>query len=238
MIAVTTFSRTGYETYAKEMLESAVENWPTKLIVYTEYPIDFRHEKIEERNFFDIPHTQNFYQYLKATPLTHGMTPKGYNYNYDAWKFTRKVFAQYDVLKDYDGKVFWLDADVRFKKPVPVEFLDGLFEGNPLAFLGRKGFYTETGFIGFDTQRPRFHDFLDKYIGCLRHGIVFTLPRWHDCEVFDWARNQTGIEERNLSPFFEIPENKRMSLEELDVFKRSVLGEYMDHLKGGRKNAA
>ena len=138
MIAVTTFSKTGFDNYARKMLESCVENWPGKLIAYTESPMDFKHEKVEERDFFDIPHVPAFYQYLQNVPLARGIINGGYNYNYDAWKFTRKMFAQYDVLKDANEPVFWIDADVIVKKPVPVEFLEGIFEGNALAFLGRE----------------------------------------------------------------------------------------------------
>jgi hypothetical protein len=218
MIAVTTFSKTGY-------------------IVYTECPIDIEHEKIEVRDFFQIPNVQNFLQYLKNVPLAQGHVPGGYNYNYDLWRFSRKVFAQYDVLKDYKGKVFWLDADLYFRKPVPEKYLNDLFEDKPLVFLGREGFYTETGFVGFDTEYDGFKNFLDCYIGCLQKGTVFTLKRWHDCEIFDWARKQVGYNEKNLSPFFKIPDDKKMSLEELDVIHRSGLGEYIIHFKGKRKDA-
>ncbi len=238
MIGITTFSNTGYNQYARNMLQSAVENWPGKLIVYTESPIDFKHEKIEERDFFGIAGVQSFYQYLSTLPHARGLVNGGYNYNYDAWKFTRKIFAQYDVLRTANEPCFWLDADCVFKKPVPEEFLDGLFEGAALAFLGREGFYTETGFIGFNPKGPGYHEFLSAYILCLQKGKFFTLPRWHDCEIFDWARKQSGVVDKNLSPWFKIPDDKKMTLEQLDVVNRSVLGEYLDHLKGGRKRNA
>ncbi len=219
------------------MLESVIENWPTKIIVYTESPIDLKHEKIEERDFFEIPGVQPFYQYIQNTPIARGLVEGGYNYNYDAWKFTRKVFAQWDVLKNHDGKVFWLDADTYVRKPVPPEWLESLFDGKAMSYLGREGIYTETGFLGFDTQSEGFMEFLDLYIGCLRRGILFTLKRWHDCEVFDWAMNKSGVSGNNLSPFFKIPEDRKMSLDDLDVFSRSVLGEYLLHFKGKRKDA-
>lgn len=237
MIAVTTFSRTGYESYAKKMLESCVENWPTKIVVYTESPLNLDHEKLEERNFFEIPGVPAFYQYLQNTPMARGLVNGGYNYNYDAWKFTRKVFAQWDTLKNYEGKVIWLDADTYVRKPVSVEWIESLFDGKALSYLGREGLYTETGFLGFDTKADRFKEFLDLYIGCLRRGVVFTLKRWHDCEVFDWAMKHSGVSGNNLSPFFKIPDDKKMTLEDLDVFSRSVLGEYLLHFKGKRKDA-
>lgn len=230
---VTTFSKSGYDTYAQGLLNSK-ENLPGELIYYAEFPLE------GSRNLFDIPGCATFLQYIQKTPLAQGKvtTPEGtgYNYNYDAWKFSRKVFAQFDVLKNHLGKVFWVDADCVIKKPIPKEFLEDIFDGKALAYLGRKGFYTETGFVGFDTQHPDFRAFLEKYIECYQRGILFTLKRWHDCEAFDWAMMHSGVEGNNLSEFFRIPPNRQMTLEELDVMNRSVLGEYIEHKKGGKKN--
>lgn len=235
MLAVTTFSKSGYETYARQMIDTVIEHWPTKLIIYTEFPLEIESDKVEVRDFFSIPGTEPFYQYLREVPVAHGKVNNGYNYNYDAWKFTRKVFAQYDVLKNADEKVFWLDADTEVKKPVPEAFLEGIFDGKAIAYLGRKGFYTETGFIGFDPQAVGFKEFLDAYITCLQKGILFTLKRWHDCEAFDWAMRQSGVSGNDLSPWFSIPGHRKMRIGELDVFDRSVLGEYLVHHKGPRK---
>jgi hypothetical protein len=231
MIVVTSFSKSGYEEYGRNCLESFVKYWPGKLVVYYESPPDFEHEKIEYRNFFEIGPVPAFYTYLKSIPGTNGLVDGGYDYNKNAWKFTRKIFAQWDVLKDHKGKVFWLDADVETTKPITEEWLESLFDGKALSYLGRSKFYTETGFLGFDTEHKDFPEFLDRYINCLRKGIFLTLERWHDCEIFDWARVNTSG--NNLSPFFKV--KREMTLEELDVFARSVLGEYMTHYKGRRK---
>lgn len=230
---VTTFSKTGYETYAQGLLNSK-ENLPGELVYYSEFPLE------GSRNFFDIPGCATFFQYIQSAPLCRGLVPDkdgqiGYNYNYDAWKFSRKVFAQFDVLRNYRGKVFWVDADCVIKKPIPKEFLEDLFEGKALLYFDRPGFYTETGFVGFDTTHDEFPGFFEKYVDCYQKGKLFTLNRWHDCEAFDWAMKESGVKGANLSPFFKIPEDKKMTLEDLDVMKRSVLGEYIDHRKGGRK---
>ena len=235
MIAVTTFSKSGYEEYAKKMMESVAKNWPTKLIVYSEFPLESPSNNIEIRDFFQIPNATTFLTYIQNTPMAFGKVQGGYDYNFDLWRFSRKLFAQYDVLQEHKGKVFWLDADLYINKPITEGYLDSLFSGHPLVYLGREGLYTETGFIGFDTEHEKFHHFLEAYIGCLRQGIVFNLPRWQDCEVFDWARKESGIKDRNLSPFFKIPKDRKMRRSDLDVIHRSILGEYILHYKGNRK---
>lgn len=225
MIAVTTFSKTGYEVYGKKFLETFVKHWPCKIVVYYEEKPDFEHEKIEYRSFFEIPNVQTFYEYLKNVPMAHGIVNGKYDYNKDAWKFTRKVFAQLDAFNE-GGKVFWLDADIETQKDVPEDFLMGLFDGKSLCYLGRPNFYTETGFIGFDTEHEDFPLFKSEYTRCLQKGIFLTLPRWHDCEIFDWARKETPG--NDLSPFKG----------GINVFPKSVLGEYMIHNKGDRKFGA
>lgn len=237
MIAVTTFSKSGYGKYAKKTLESACKFWPTKIIVYLESPIDFEHEKVEKRNFFDIEGVMNFYQNIKHVPICHGRTPQGYNYNYDLWKFSRKMFAQWDVMKDYKGKVIWLDADCYIRKEISEKWLEDLFDGQCLAYLGRDGFYTETGFVGFDTEHPDFDKFLNVYIAMLQRGLVFQLKRWHDCEMFDVSRRELNTSGNDLSPFFRMPNNGNLTLNDLDVFSKSILSEYIVHKKGGKKKS-
>lgn len=233
MIAVTSFSQTGYEKYGKRMLESAIKHWPTEIIVYHEgKEPDLKHEKISYRNLFDITGIVPFLQHIQNVPKAHGKWEGGYDYNFDCWKFCRKVFAQLAVLKGDDhDKVFWLDADLEFKKDVPEYFLNGLLPSAvAVAYLGRTGWYTETGFVGFNKQSHRFDDFIRCYEECYRKGIIFTLRRWHDCEAFDWARAKSEVTGHNLSMFYINGKT------DIDVLSQSVLAEYMTHHKGPSKN--
>ena len=237
MIAVTSFSDTGYHQYGKRFLEQAIVNWPSKIIVYYEAKPDLIHEKIEYRDLFGVSELRTFLFYLQDKPLTHGKLPDGYNYNYDTWKFCRKSFVQFDVLKETEEKVFWLDADIEFKKPISEDFLESLFletrggkqKPRTLTCLWREGFHTETGFIGFDPKGVGFKEFLEEYMNVYRKGTLFTLPRWHDCAAFDHAVEKSGVPFKNLSKFYV--KNKTP----LDVMSLSVLGPYCDHLKGDRK---
>ena len=238
MLAITSFSQSGFEKYGRKLLES-IDNWPGDIVVYYEVsPPDFKHPKIEYKNLFfieeaGVPICANFLQYIRDIPLAHGQTENGYNYNYDLWKFCRKVFAQWDILRNHTGQAFWLDADCIIKKPVALSQLEELFDEKGLALLGRTGFYTETGVVGFDTRNEKFGEFLQTYIDFLRKGKVFLLPRWHDCEMLDWARDLSGISWNNLSPFFEFKE--QISLDEMDVLPKTKLGEFIKHNKGHLK---
>ncbi len=228
MIAVTSFSEKGYDQYGRECLKSFVKHWPCDIVVYYEsdLPPDFEHEKIIYRRFWDIPNTSVFYHTIGSVPQARGMIGGEYNYNFDLWKFSRKMFAQFETLANHEGKVFWLDADSITKEAIPESFLENLFEDKCLVYLGREGFYTETGFVGFDTTHRDFTSFFDRYVQVLQKGIILTLERWHDCEAFDWARHETSG--NNLSSDWK----KGLSLH---VLPKSVLGKYLTHNKGNRK---
>lgn len=223
MIGVTSFSPEGYDLYGEHFLKF-VDNFPGKIIVYLEQPIDFEHEKVEKRNLFTIPGITQFLTNIKNVPLARGRTEEGYNYNYDVWKFCRKMFCQFDTFKE-GGKVIWLDGDLEMHTEIPEDFLNELFDEQHLFFLGREGFYTESGILGFDTDHPDFEEFKKRYIATLQNGIVFNLRGWHDCYCFDWARDGKG---HNLTPWWE-------KGKPLDIFPKTELAKYMVHRKGNRK---
>jgi hypothetical protein len=231
VIAITSFSKTGYELYGKNFLESFVKFWPCKVIVYYESLPDFQHEKVEYKNLFDLVDLKNFLTIgprLVGEHAFKGDLEGGYNYNFDAWKFCRKSFVQFDALKNHQGKVLWLDADTVTRKKVTKGWIDGIYSDAGLVVLDRAGFHCESGFVGFDTEAPGFGDFLAKYIEVYRKGVLFTLERWHDCAAIDWARAFKLVKEKNLSPFWKAGDD-------LSVWDKSVLQEVMTHNKGARK---
>lgn len=228
MICITSFSKSGYDLYGKKFLESFVEYWPCKVIVYYEDLPDFVHEKVEYKNLLNIPDLVTFLTLIQDRPICKGQFAEGYNYNFDIWKFCRKSFAQFDALKDNKGKVIWLDADIITHKPITEEWIDEIFGDAGLVHLGREGFYCESGFVGFDADSAGFEEFLSKYVDCYRRGIIFTLKGWHDCYAVDWAIKQSGIKTNNLSSWWT-PD------QDLHVFSHSVLSEFMVHNKGRRK---
>jgi len=228
MICLTSFSPKGYEIYGKRFLESFVENWPCKVVVYYEELPDFKHEKVIYKPLMEVEGIEAFLKYCSLKPIFSGQLPGGYNYNYDAEKFCKKVFAQFDALKEHSGKVIWLDADTKTLKPVTQEFIDGLFAGAGLVYLGREGLHCESGFVGFDNEYPGFDEFFNKYIECYRSGKIFNLNGWHDCYALDWAIKESNIKTNNLSSWWKTGDS-------YDVFSKSVLSPFMTHYKGNRK---
>lgn len=232
MLVVTSFSEKGYNLYGKRFLESFVENWPCDVVVYSEdwEFIEFDHDRVYYRNLMECFGIQAFLSYCDRAPIFQGMTPVGYNYNFDAKKFCLKFFAQVDALQKHKGKVIWLDADSVTLKPLTEEFIDGIFADACVTYLGRQGFHSESGVVGFNAEASGFVDFVGKYTECYRKGLIFTLPRWHDCAALDWAIEQSGVKTNNLSSHWKLGDD-------LDVLPTTVLGEYIKHFKGNKKRA-
>jgi hypothetical protein len=222
LLAVTTFSPEGYLKYGSRCLEGLKKHFPGRVVSYCE-------EKIgDSRLFFSIPGTKEYIEKISkvtgADGKSHGAE---YSYQFDASKFCRKVFVQNHVF-DEDELVFWFDADCVIQKDIPEHILRTMLERVALAYMGRDGIgaYTETGFLGFNTKHPQFQKFRDAYLDYFLSGRIFAQTLgWHDCIAFDHARK--GVSARNLSP------NSTMGA----VIQKTVLGEYVRHLKGPRKFA-
>jgi len=153
-----------------------------------------------------------------------------YNINYDA-KMCRKVFIQCHAAELYGGKVFWIDADTVTHSKVPEDFLDTVLPDDKFnCYLGRDGwYYTESGFIGFNTKHPLANKFLKGYRNVVESGWIFTLPGWHDCYAFDATRGMSKQPEAFVNLAKDVPHGT------MHVQANSVLEKYMWHLKGTRK---
>jgi hypothetical protein len=231
MIALTTFSPSGYELYGEKLLYSLIKHWPGEVIAYVDEIPPLEHPKIGYRYLNGVFGYETFKSYCSKNPMFSGKIMGGYSYTYDAVRFCHKAFAQFDCL----GKasltqtpVFWIDGDSELLKPVTEGFMTSLFKDAALAILSRPGFYTETGFVGFNTAHPAFKNFLDTYMNIYRRGMLFTLPGWHDCYALDAAINMTQ------TPYHDLVGGWKMQ-DELDVLPKTILGEYLVHLKGGKK---
>jgi len=237
---VTSFSPEGYQAYGRDFVTSFRQFFPASvhLHCYLERPVTNYPDEILETGethawslIDEVDGWQQFSDAVKTFPLMCGQTPKGYNIQFDA-RQCRKAFIEAHSARRFGGKVFWIDADTVVHSPVGEGFLDLALPDDQLCcFLGRDGwFYTESGFIGFNTDHPGCLTFLAAYINFIQNGSIFTQHAWHDCIAFDCVRriiDEEGF--HNLAA--GLPQGT------MHPFINSMLGSVMDHRKGPRKES-
>ena len=230
---VTGFTPEGYEEYGREFIETFENFWPRSihLVVYTWEPT-----KLSRGEDLPIPwecvrfldkHAEN--DAARGRVYRTGMRWKakeieqGYSFRYDAWKFSQMAFYTRDAMRYVeDGVLVWMDADVVTFKQVPEGFVESLLGDAVVAYLGRRGTHSETGFVAF--RLPYAERLINEWADLYATGRIFALAEWHSAHAFDIAKDTTCMEGRDLTPGGRG-----------HVWFQSPLGKYMDHRKGPRK---
>ncbi len=241
---VTSFSADGYKTYAKNMLNSVIENWKDDLKL-TAYYHDFPEELvadlpqsplIEYRNLNTVQDMLDYRERMKEYDGTMGGKTQ-YNWRVDAIKWCHKIYAMTDLAFDLGEKsanagwMIWLDADTITTKPLSEERILNLFaEKSELVYLGRKDAdYSETSFLAFNLNYESPYCLLGDMRGCYDIGEVTAYREWHDGFIFERLLKiyiAHGLRAHNLTP----------KVEGLAAFAQSPLSQYMVHFKGNLKN--
>ncbi|WP_353572421.1 hypothetical protein [Candidatus Albibeggiatoa sp. nov. BB20] len=228
---VTSFGPGGYEKYGRRFLETFIEYWPESisLIVYHEEQPDFQHPRIEFRSLWDVEYIVPFLDRISKDERAKGVLQidgkKVYSYRFDVFKFSRKVFSIYDAAKRHQGILAWVDADVVTHSNIPKDFLTSLLPSHCYtAYLGRPNNYSECGFMVFNTMHKNNILFMEVYRNCYLRLGFYDLAEWHDSFIFDHVTRLIPVTTHNLST--GVPDSNN------HPFINSVLGNYMDHLKG------
>jgi hypothetical protein len=234
---VTGWSPEGWRKYAHRFADTFTRFWPksVKLITYTEEPQKL--ERIECRSVLDIEGCRDFIEKYRDDARANGREvlptwkqgakDAGYNFRFDAWKFSRQGFIPWDALVRCETRYLaWFDADVITKKPVPEGWLEKLLpEGKSVAYLGREPKHSEIGFQLYDTAQPQVSVMLRIFRNLYALETVFELKEWHSAFAWDHARRQAHVLAHNLTPGGHG-----------NVWVDSPLWQNTDHLKGKRKN--
>lgn len=244
---ITSFNQAGLECYGQTMIDTFTAHWPNvvNLIVYAEncFP------KITRSNtqILDIhqccPDLIKFIQRHQDNPQHTGKIDKrgnlvqqGENFKLDAVRFSFKSYAITHAALTVDSDwLIWLDADVRTFENVPVTMIA---ETCPMEYysshLGRLDKFSETGYVTFNLK----HDINRKFMQHWRHlydsDQLFDLKEYHDAYVYTYLKD---LYEGHLAEFFNLTPQAVLTDKSArgHPFINSILGQYMDHLKGDRK---
>lgn len=158
-----------------------------------------------------------------------------FDYRFDAIRFSFKPFSIHQSLnyvsKDLDYLI-WTDADLRCKKNFyPSDLIQFLPKENEImSYLGRKGMYSECGFLGFNLKNELTIEYINRMIDIYENGEIFSLNEWHDSYIWDHVRNE--FEKDGKGIFRNISGS---ASEKAHVYINTGLNEYFDHLKGPQR---
>lgn len=232
---VTTFNEKGLSQYGQRFLAAFDRHWPAEVMLYAYHEgrcPDFQSPQIIYRDLEEsCPDLVAFKARHAADEKVQGTLDDGdYGYRMDAVRFAHKVFALTHCALNVEADVlFWLDADTVTFADVPMSLLDQVLpEGVYTSYLGRPHAYSECGFVGYALTHPRHQEFMEFWQQLYLDDTLFELPEWHDSFVYDVIRKT--FEDK-------LPDFQSYNIAGEDTpsdhpFINSVLGQYMDHLKG------
>ena len=168
--------------------------------------------------------------------------PKKGSYQWNAVRFSNKVFCVTHALKNSEGYdyVVWLDADTYTFRQMPKEFMQTLLPAETMiTYLGREnpdlndgGRDPECGFVGYNLNHPEIKSYCIDWEDMYIKETVFKLTwGWTDCSTL-WHLVKHYQTNKNVV-FHDIGYGKKVKGNH--VFINSELGLYMDHFKGKRK---
>ena len=256
---VTTFSNKDFDRYPKAMIQSIAAYWPQEVDLFVQLDEEpesdnIRQKIVESLEEIGIERVVNISMSFSdaqkeflARNKNNPKVPESSNYRFQYVKFSYKVFALksalgYALANEYTHLI-WVDADVITKKKIKMEDIEKLLptKEDGVSYLGRKDWnHSECGFMAFDLTKEEVslcsgtinidHVLGASIINNLYNDYttdnVLSRQEWHDSYVFDEIRKELKIDGKNLSE----------GVEGRDVFDRCVLSEWMEHLKGNRKN--
>ena len=256
---VTTFHPAGLSKYGQRMIDSFALNIDKriKLLVYAEdcKPVNPDPSRIE------ILDAKAALPKLNAFKSTWGHVPKANGnitnepqrhtrkdwmkeFKWDAVRFANKTYAVYDAVQRSKDWCVWMDADTYVHSQWTYEdFAAQLPDNSWITYVGRgKGSQTwpECGFYGLNLNHPVCHEFLKEFERVYEEADngIFLLEEWHDSFVFGSILNNMKLQFPNAHDY-----SAEMYLREAKSgggghpLINGVLGKWIDHMKGGRKDA-
>ena len=255
--AVTTFHYEGMLTYGQRLIDSWQQNVDPNitLIVYAEDcgpETNGTNVEVVDAKVM-LPKLNAFKMKWGAVPKANGKCPHPEKrprdhhkeFKWDAVRFANKVYAVFDACETEETDyVVWVDGDTFVHSEWSYEnFARLLPQESWLTYVGRgQGSQTwpECGFYGLNLNHPVCHEFLKEFERVYEEADngIFLLEEWHDSFVFGSILNNMKLQFPNAHDY-----SAEMYLREAKSgggghpLINGVLGKWIDHMKGGRKDS-
>ena len=254
----TTFHKPGLDLYGQRFIDSFAEKVDKQinLLVYAEdcTPNNPDPEQIKVLDAKQtLPKLNAFKARWANDPRANGIPPDDIKarrprdwhkkFKWDAIRFANKVYAVFDACERSSDWCVWMDADTFVHSNWTYDQFKNLLPNDKwLTYVGRgKGSQTwpECGFYGLNLNDTICQDFLKEFERVYQdpENGIFKLEEWHDSFVFGNILNA-------MKDYY--PEVLDYSAEMYirtaktggggHPLINSVLGTWIDHMKGDRKN--
>jgi hypothetical protein len=209
--------------------------------------------KLPRTEYYDLckeqPVLKEFIERNKNNSRLTKWQPQQYKFEYDAIRFSYKVFACIDAYQKTKPDMLWfLDADIITFEKIPMPWLEHIIPDTAFtSYLGRpkKGF-SETGYYAFNTNHKYANEFFKRWEQYYAEDLFFNIQKgflnhfpiagYTDSFTFDAVRlemEQAGkIKNEDLNDGRWAKNRKARH-----PFINSELGQYMDHMKGYERKA-
>ena len=254
----TTFHKEGLDLYGQRFIDSFAKrvDKKIKLLVYAEDCVVVNPDPTQITVFdakLELKKLNAFKQRWKDDPRANGIPPDEIQarrprewhkkFKWDAIRFANKVYAVFDACERSKDWCVWMDADTFVHSDWTYDQFKNLLPNNKwMTYVGRgKGSQTwpECGFYGLNLNDTICQDFLKEFERVYEDAEngIFKLEEWHDSFVFGNILNA-------MKDYY--PEVLDYSAEMYirtaktggggHPLINSVLGTWIDHMKGNRKN--
>jgi len=234
---VTSFSEAGYKQYGKAMLKSFVEHVDAKILVYyeTKKKPKLAHKNIEYVSLSKVAGIINYLQAMSVFPIMKGMIGDKRYYQYDAYKFNRKIFAQCDGATKAEGILVWIDADTVFERDLHIDWVRDLFNEREdglspfCCVMKRPSFHLCASFVAWDMTHEQSLPFWNAYFDMVISGRFLLLPEWHDSFILQAILDGMELDVNDIAQSYELGDGP------VNVFN-AVFKDVAVHNKGNLKN--
>jgi hypothetical protein len=156
------------------------------------------------------------------------------SFTMDVVRFSHKIFAVVDALKDHDDLGVWIDADVIPTADMPESYVRAqLPDDCYIALFKRKGTYSECGYWVVNCKHPGHGAFMEALRKMYVDDAFVDASEWHDSYLMDLIiRN---LESRGVIKSHSLTDSA--AEKEDHVMALSDIARYMDHCKGPERKA-
>lgn len=255
---ITTFHPKGLKEYGQRFIDSFAQrvDQRIKMIVYAEDCVPTNPNPVQitvldqkqslpkliafKERWRNVPKANGD---ISQEPILNKRKDSNKSFKWDAVRFANKTYAVFDAAertkKDW---LVWMDADTFVHSDWSYEdFLECLPSTSWVTYVGRgKGSHTwpECGFYGLNLNDGVCREFLAEFEQMYEdaNNGIFRLDEWHDSYVFGHILNKFKTRHPNVLDYVS-----EMYLREARTgggghpLINSVLGKWIDHMKGDRK---